>query len=75
MIQHGDLSFEQAHDVYSAFYAASNAKGRSQAQVFGELSLDDRKVVVRSIEVMEQYKSRLREHAAKGAFTWQIATL
>jgi len=66
MIQHGDLSFEQAHDVYSAFYAASNAKGRSQAQVFGELSLDDRKVVVRSIEVMEQYKSRLKQHASDG---------
>jgi len=48
----GDLDFRQAHDVYSAFYAAGHADGKSEAKVFGELSLDERKVIVRAIEVL-----------------------
>ncbi len=48
----GDLSFGQARDVYSAFYTAGHADGKSEAKVFGELSLDERKVIVRAIEVL-----------------------
>jgi len=48
----GDLDFRQAHDVYSAFYAAGHADGKSEAKVFGELSLDERKVIFRAIEVL-----------------------
>lgn len=52
----GDLTFEQAHDIFSAFFAGSQNK---QAEKFGELSLEDRKMVVRAIEVLDQNKDKL----------------
>ncbi len=53
-----DLSFEQARGIYSALVAGSSM-GRSQAELLGELSLDDRKVVVKAIEVLENNKKQL----------------
>jgi|GEM_PF-3226791 len=57
LIPEEGLNFDDAREVYSAFL--KGAKGKPQEMAFGELSLANRRAVVKAIDVLKQNKPAL----------------